>query len=230
MNCRQVQRSLSAYTDNRLPARELAEVASHLNSCRSCGLESQQLLRTREALRKLPALVAPEGLTTSLRILASKERMRRLDAAVGNLLGHWTQRARLWAEDMMRPIALPVAGGFLSALVLFAVLLPYAYSRTPLNIQDVPTELSTSVTFLRMGPFGINDDQAIVIDVTIDQQGRLIAYSTPSGQDWVKIPEVRRSVENALLFTAFTPGTTFGLPASGKFRLTLRRTEIDVKG
>jgi hypothetical protein len=123
-----------------------------------------------------------------------------------------------------------VAGGFLSALVLFAVLLPYAYSRTPLNIQDVPTELSTSVTFLRMGPFGINDDQAIVIDVTIDQQGRLIAYSTPSGQDWVKIPEVRRSVENALLFTAFTPGTTFGLPASGKFRLTLRRTEIDVKG
>jgi hypothetical protein len=40
----------------------------------------------------------------------------------------------------------------------------------------------------------------------------------------------RRSLENALLFTQFTPGTMFGQPASARVRITLRRSEIEVRG
>jgi hypothetical protein len=230
MNCRQVQGLLSAYSDDRLPERERRDVAAHLDGCRRCALASQQLVRTRETLRRLPVLSPPAGLTTSLLILASRERARRLESGLGDALGHWSLRARLWAEDMMRPLALPMAGGLVSAILLFAVLLPYVYSGTASNIYDVPTDLSTGVTFRSMGPFGINDDDAIVIDVTIDPQGRMIAYSTPNGQKWVKNPAVRRSIENVLLFTVFNPGTTFGQPSPGRFRLTLRRSEIEVKG
>jgi hypothetical protein len=70
----------------------------------------------------------------------------------------------------------------------------------------------------------------VVVDLLIDGQGRIIDYRVPHGQDWMKNAQVRRSIENALLFAHFTPGTTFGQPASARIRLTFRRSQIEVKG
>jgi hypothetical protein len=55
-------------------------------------------------LRSLRPRVPPSGLTTSLRVLASRERQRRLGA-------DWPGRLRLFAANLMRPLALPLAGG-----------------------------------------------------------------------------------------------------------------------
>jgi hypothetical protein len=191
------------------------------------------MLQVRAALRRLPVRVPPAALTTSLRVLASRESARRA-ASLGRqtVLGLWALRTRLWAGDMMRPLALPMAGGLISALVLFSLLVPPVMSRTPSVVADVPTELSTEATFVSMGPFGFGEDNAIEVDVTVtvNQHGRVVDYSAPSGQRWMKNPQMRRSVENALLFMVFTPGTTFWQPTSGKVRLTLRRSEIEVKG
>ena len=114
-------------------------------------------------------------------------------------------------------------------MVLFALLAPSFAQRQNPNIADVPTMLSTEATFVGMGPFGLTDD-LVTVDVTVDAHGRVVDYSTPDGQDWVKNPEARRIVENALLFAEFSPGTTFGMPSFAKVRLTLRRSQIDVKG
>jgi hypothetical protein len=89
--------------------------------------------------------------------------------------------------------------------------------------------LSTEPIFMGMGPFGFGDDE-VTVDVTLDSQGRFVEYSTPKGQAWVKDPGIRRSVENTLLFTQFSPGTRFGKPASSKVRVNLRRSRIDVRG
>jgi hypothetical protein len=81
-----------------------------------------------------------------------------------------------------------------------------------------------------MGPFGFTGDN-ITIDVSVDNRGSITGYSSPDGQqEWLNDPEVRRSVENALLFAVILPGTTFGRPASGTVRIMLRRSLIDVKG
>jgi hypothetical protein len=62
--------------------------------------------------------------------------------------------------------------------------------------------------------------------MSLDSQGRMVDYSIPSDQTWVTDPETRRSVENALLFLRFAPGTTFGMPASSKIRVQLRRSSF----
>jgi hypothetical protein len=139
-------------------------------------------------------------------------------------------RARFWTEAMMRPLALPLAGGLVSAVILFALVVPSFFApHRVTHIADVPTMLSTEPIFVGMGPFGFSGDE-VVVDLTLDSQGRFVEYSIPSGQAWVKDPGARRSVENALLFTRFSPGTTFGRAASSKVRITLRRSFIDVRG
>ena len=230
MSCYRVRRNLAAFCEGDLSPEQSREVQLHLVDCPNCALISRQFSRARAALRALPVQTPPGDLLTRLRVLASRERGRRLSRAwVPAALDEWALRARIWAQGIMRPLALPMAGGLLSAMVLFALLAPNFTQRQKPNIADVPTMLSTEATFVGMGPFGFTDD-LVTVDVTVDAHGRVVDYSTPDGQDWVKNPEARRIVENALLFAEFSPGTTFGMPSFAKVRLTLRRSQIDVKG
>lgn len=233
MNCNTVQRSLSSYCDNRLSPGERRAIALHLENCRACAASAERLFELRGALRTLPRLTPPSELNTSLRVLASRERVRRFSrTGAGAFVNYWTSRARLWADDMLRPVALPIAGGLISALILFGVLAPTLFYAPPASasISDIPIWLSTEASFASMGPYGFADDDIVVVDLTLDPQGRMMDYSTPTGQAWVNDPKIRRAVENALLFTKFTPGTTFGQPAAARVRITFRRSEIDVRG
>jgi hypothetical protein len=150
---------------------------------------------------------------------------------VAGAVNRWLVRTRFWADAMMKPLALPLAGGLISAVVLFMLVVPsfFAATRGIARTTDVPTMLSTEPIFVGMGPFAFGGDE-VVVELTVDSQGRFVTYSIPSGQSWVQDPGARRTVENALLFTRFAPGTTFGKPASAKVRITLRRSIIDVRG
>ncbi len=231
MHCHRVRRLLAGYCDHSLSADERQAVRAHLARCRSCAALSQQYVRGREALRALPVLAPPKHLRISLRILASRESARRrLGEGLQVSLRKWALRTRLEAEALMRPLALPLAGGLLSAVILFGLVVPNFFAPHRIShAADVPTMLSTEPSFVGMGPFGFGEDE-VVVDLTVDSQGRFVDYSLPDGQTWVKDPEARRSVENALLFTRFSPGTTFGQPALSKIRITLRRSYIDVRG
>ena len=231
MECNKIQRVLPRYCDGALPRAQAQDVRSHLAKCPQCATESQRYERVRSALRGLPAIAPPEHLLTSLRVLASRERARRLLAPKLPLfLGAWLTQIRREASGMMRPFALPMAGGLASAVILFALVAPGFAGPARSEVGDVPTVLSTGATLLGMGPFGFTGDN-ITIDVSVDNRGSITGYSSPDGQqEWLNDPEVRRSVENALLFAVISPGTTFGRPASGTVRIMLRRSLIDVKG
>jgi len=230
MNCRKVQRSLAAHRDGLLARYEEQEVASHLAKCRACGARLERLAYMRQALRALPPKTPPAHLSTSLRVLASRELAdRAFDFGVGAFVSHWLQRTRIWADDMMRPVALPLAGGLLSAVVLFAILVPSFAVPEISAIDDVPTALSTEASVRELGPFDLSGED-IVLDITVNREGRVVDYSTPGVQGWANNLQTRRNVENMLLLTIFNPGTMFGQPSSGKVRILLRRSEIDVRG
>jgi hypothetical protein len=182
-----------------------------------------------QALGALPARVPPAGLTTSLRVIASRERQRHLrsrDAAA--VYAAWRERMDLFCCNLMRPLALPFAGGVFCAVVLFSMLVVPTYPVRASSSFDVPTMLTTEATVKGMGPIRIADDT--VVEVTIDGQGRMVDYTIVSGHCILKSESLRRSLENALLFAEFTPATAFGQPTSGKMRLSLRASHIDVKG
>jgi hypothetical protein len=125
---------------------------------------------------------------------------------------------------MMRPLALPAAGGVLSAMLLFGSLAP-AFPTRHRIVHDVPTAFYTQVALDVTYP-NVLPDTDVVVDLTIDQEGRLIDYALPYQPAMARDPEIRHAIASHLLFTRFTPATFFFQPISGKIRITL----VNVRG
>jgi hypothetical protein len=196
-------------------------------------------------LRRLPPRVPPPGLTTSLRVVASRERQRLMEGrGMRQICASWLGRTRLSFEHLLRPLALPAAGGVFSAVVLFSMWLVPTYPLRAKIAFDVPTNLTTSVSATSVGndimqecaaevrkSIGVGLTESVLVDVDVDDHGDMVDYRIVSGQSVLADPATRRRVENLLLFTKFAPATTFGTRMSGTTRvLLLPSAGIDVKG
>ena len=227
MNCTTVQNSLSAHLDGCLPKEVRETVALHVARCGACQVRLQELAMVRAAVRSLPAEPVPAKVTTALRVIASKERARVV--ARRGRFDLVPSRLRLWADNLMRPLALPFAGGFVSAVALFAVLIPN-FTFHPIAGNDVPFGLSTEPTFKGQLPFGFDSDTAdFVVEVVVDGQGRMADFAVVQGPSLANNPGLKRLIERKLLFTEFTPATMFGRPTSGKMYISFQRQQVNVK-
>jgi hypothetical protein len=180
-----------------------------------------------QALRELRRRVPPASLSSSLRVLASRERDRRLRGANR---AFW-DRAHLFFDNLMRPLALPFAGGIFSAVLLFSMCVIPTYPLRGSSTVDVPTTLYTQAAVKQTGPVAATSD--VVVDVTVeplaDGTGRMVDYQILCGNA-AKNEALRRSIESFLIFTVFQPATALGQPVLGKIRLSLQSSQIDVKG
>ena len=215
--------------DDALPVEERQAVRQHLSACHACTRESSEQQRIREAMRSLPRRTAPPDLTMRLRVAASKARMETRGP------GRWSRlkdRVELTLSNLMRPLALPAAGGLCSALFLFAALAP-AFTPTFAMMRqsspwDVPTMLSTQPMVKYVAPVAFGGDA--VVDLSLDDHGCMIGYTIVSSSTG-DTEQLRRSIENNLLFTEFWPATAFGVPVAGSIRISYRSPAgIDVKG
>ncbi len=183
-----------------------------------------------ESLRSLSVKVPPAQLRTSLLVLASRERQRQLERRdFGTIWKSWEDRTQLFFDNVVRSVALPFAGGVCSTLVLFSMFVVPAYPLLTRGAADVPTVLSTPVSVKSIAPFSVGDTD-VVVDVVVDEQGRMLDYAVVAGSSVVANPQMRRRLENALVFSNFTPATTFGQPMVAKMRLWFRSSRIDVRG
>jgi hypothetical protein len=222
MSCDITRDSISDYLDNRLTGTERDSVTLHLTACGECAAAHDRASQLRGALRSLPTISAPSRLLTDLRILASKEVVRRRRMSAFPELAEWLDRVRLFAGDLMRPLALPFAGGLTSALFMFAMLIPsICYMRS--TAHETPSALYTQASVDNLDDFAsvskANDDT--VVEVRIDGQGHMVDYNVLEGK-------MTGDVGNLLLFATFTPATFFWQPISGK--VVIRRSRIVVKG
>jgi len=190
--------------------------------------QSPSVRELRHTLRALPRHQPSPELRSRLRVLASSESARRRSrVSIKQLCNTWVSDFRLFADNLMRPLAIPTAGGFVSALLLFAVLAPVLVTRGVGAIDDVPTVLYTEASVRSFMPLGFHNED-VTIEVTIDGDGRVIDYSLPLGHP--KNHALHRSIENYLLFTQFTPVRNFGQPVKAKVRLSFQSSHIEVKG
>jgi anti-sigma factor (TIGR02949 family) len=228
MECSSVRSKISAYLDDAMPADERHSIRQHLSGCRACTLESSGQQRVRELVRSLPQHTPPPDLTSRLRVAASKARSRMQGP------GRWSRlrdRFDLAVSHLMRPLALPAVGGFCSAVFLFSALVPtfmptFAMSREA--PWDVPTMLSTQPMVKCVAPVAFGGDA--VVDVSIDDQGRIVGYTIVS-YTGPNTEQLRRSIQNNLVFTEFWPATAFGVPVAGTIRVSYSSPAgIDVKG
>ena len=183
-----------------------------------------------ESLRSLSLKIPPEALRTSLRVIASRERQRRLERrSLASMLHTWRESAQLFFDNVVLSLALPAAGGVFSTVVLFSMFVVPAYPLLSSGTADVPTILNTPVAVKSMAPFSVGDTD-VVVDVVVDEQGRMMDYAIVAGASVLANPLMRRRLENALLFSNFTPATSFGQPMMSKMRLWFHSSRIDVRG
>lgn len=204
---------------------------AHRSDCPHCSDFALRTGHQRRAVHGLPRIQVPVSLAVNLRVLASKERSRRANRQDWSArMQGWRQQARLWFNNLWKPLAVPMAGGVASACFLFSALMP-TFALQAGAATDVPAAWYQSAEVYQMSPFGMNAEQ-ITVDVRIDMYGRVIDYSVPKGEScsWKKDAELRRAVENNLLFMTFRPAIFFGQPASDTIRITFRSSYIDVKG
>ena len=226
MECANLNSVISVLLDGETHS-ERYRLAEHARRCGVCGPALNNQRRIRQALLRTPKKQPSEHLAASLRVIASRERQRaaaRLDFATR--VAKWKEDARLSIKNMMQPFALPVAGGLTSALLLFALLLPDFSVMRPI-IDDVPTKIFTEASVKEM-PFYVVTE--VVVDLQVDEQGRMVDYSIVRGGSLLRDEGLRRRFESALLFTQFTPATTFGQPTAGKIRVSFRNSTIEVRG
>ena len=125
MSCEKVQKQISSLLDRKLAAGEREGVLAHMASCRECNAHAEALHSLRAELSSLRKRTVPEELCMRLRVLASHERERRLARlTLSARMSCWAAQLQLCFDNLMRPLALPFAGGSLMALVTFSLLVP----------------------------------------------------------------------------------------------------------
>ncbi len=230
MDCQQIRLMLSAFQDGCVVESERRATEQHLARCPECSRMAAQMEMARQSVRSVPRLQPPVHLLYALRAMASREAAyrRRYAGFRGWLLGMY-ERLALFSNNLMRPLAVPAAGGLASAVFLFSMVMPNFYGIVHQHINDIPISISTETT-VRSAFVELASGADVIVDVLVDDQGRVIDYSFPDGYGSMNTSRMRRLLENTLLLTDFNPATTFGQPITGWVRVKYHSSQIDVKG
>ena len=229
MTCDRVRKTVSMVPGVVLGS---ASISGHLAQCRECADYARDMSMLRTDLRSLPKRTPPPRLITQLQVLASREHLRRVSrGTLRGLVRFWIADLRLVFDNLMRPFALPFAGGLLSALFLFTMLAPGLptpqHTRNDVLLSGIFGQ--SQATLDAFPPFPLPEDDYVVVAVTLDRDG------TVTGLDYSTIPnnissKLRNDIANMILFARFQPATEFGMPIAGKVLVSFRRDKINVIG
>lgn len=229
MSCNNVQDLISSFLDGKIPGGERKRLSAHIQSCRECGAHLESVRDLRAALRTMDHAPIPAALSANLRVLASHERSRRLTRVTfAARVRNWQWRAKLAFDNLMRPFALPFAGGLLSALIAFGTLVPTLTFHHALADQSLFTypdgevvALGSNGAYLAQSVGDIprivrGDDSDIpenanVVDLVIDQNGHVSDWSLARGK-------LTPDLQSIILFSQFKPATYLGFPTWGRVK------------
>ena len=240
MNCEYTRVRISSLLDRELGEGERRDTLAHLEDCGSCRDAYQSLERQRLALRSMEAPAVPAVLTHRLRVLASHERLRRIArSSVSIRLRHMSESIRLYVDNMMRPVALPVGGGLLSAVLLFGVLAPglifsrnLGFDPSVASVVTLPrlvtlpegklvggagevvsVQMAGFVSVETVGAIPSSSDNTLV-ELTVDRYGHILDWRMVQG-------ELTPEFKNLLVFSSFNPGTYYGDPTGSTVLVAL---------
>jgi hypothetical protein len=222
LDCKSVRSALWDYTTDSLDGPEGRAVAAHLSDCRECGLHRAEVRSLRTGLKSLPELNVSPLLRTRLRVIASRERSRQaLRRNLAARTADLRSRAKLVFDNLLRPIAVPAAGGMLASFLCFAMIVDTLHYH-PEWQTDIPIGLFTQVAIDDASPFSVNGKD-VLVQLTIDKNGTVSDFEVPQG---TASPEELREIGNLVLFSSFTPATHDGQPVTGKILVTINHINI----
>jgi Putative zinc-finger len=230
MNCGAVRRALWDYAAGKLGKGELAGVARHLQDCRECDLHRAEVRSLRTGLKSFREKSVSSLLSTRLKVIASKERSRlllRRDLAAR--LKDLRSTAALAFDHLLRPFAVPAAGGILASFFCITMIVDTLHFH-PEWQPDIPVVgMFTQASIDGMSPFSV-DGPDVTLQVTVDATGAVSDFEVPPDgkTNQNASPAEMKEIGNMVLFSTFTPATSFGQHVSGKVIVGSRH--INIKG
>jgi len=226
MKCTTVRTKLAGYLDDAITGaaqvHERVHVREHLESCASCREELQRFRKLGVLLSRVPRSLPPADLAVRIRVAAAqstatqdfRSRIRRI-----------RDRAEVKLENVFRPLTLPATGGFVSAILVFVVVLQLivpgitvraVQNDVPINILQ-PAELITLSDYPQAWAPEQHDSElalphGLLLDVTVDAHGQMAGYQILSGP---RSADLRHQLDQMLLFSRFRPMLSFGRPTAG---------------
>jgi hypothetical protein len=226
LNCKSVRGALWDYTSGAVEDHEREALDRHLDECRECVLHRGEVRSLRSGLRHLPSMNVPPMLNTRLRVLASRDRSRRL---VRRDFTSWMTeqkaRIRLFFDNLLRPFAVPAAGGILASLLCFGIVVDNLHVTIDWQ-NDLPVGITTDVAIDELSPFACNGGRDLLLQLSVDSQGYVTDYESPQARD--ASPEERREIANLVLYSSFLPAVRAGRSVASKRLLYIKH--ISIKG
>lgn len=222
VTCSLVRSSLWEIAAQESNVAPIPEFAVHLESCRNCRREQNDVLALRGGLKSLPRHSVTPLLATKLRVLASRESSRRRRHR--SFEARWNEfvvNAKLVFDNLLRPIAVPAAGGLLSSVFCFGLMLN-TFHIGPVRQNDIPVGLFTQVMLNDVSPF-YSSGGDVIVQLTIDADGRVSDFTVPEG---AATPEELQEIGNLVLYSTFTPATAFGQRVAGKVLVSIQHINV----
>jgi hypothetical protein len=240
MKCHTVQTRLAGYLDDAVTGaarvEERGAVRDHLEACHVCRAELQKFRKLSVLLSRVPKNVPPADLAVRIKVAAAQAhpsqdwstRMRRMK-----------DRAEILLDNVFRPLTVPATGGFFSAILVFVLVLQMIVPGTTVRAvqNDVDLNLMRPAELLTLSDYPqswapeqhdieLSLPRDLLLDVTVDAQGQMTDYEIISGSSSL---ELRRQLDQMLLFSRFSPMLSFGRPTSGG-HVILSFSAIHVRG
>lgn len=226
MKCSTVRSKLAGYLDDAVetPSRssERGEMRQHLDSCAVCREELQRYRKLAVLLSRAPRVLPPSDLAVRIKVAAAQVQ-HTLDPR--SRWQRFRDRTEILLDNVFRPITLPATGGFVSAMLVFVLVLQVMApgitvqavpNDVPLNIMQPAELLTLSDSPGSWAPEEHDTELALphglLLDVTVDANGQMVDYQILSGPH---TPEMQHQLDQMLLFSRFQPMRSFGRKISG---------------
>jgi hypothetical protein len=240
MKCANVQHALAGYLDdtvaNTTGSSDRVELRAHLEGCGDCREELQRYRRMAVLLSRASKAVPPADLAVRIKVAAAQAEPTQNWAG---RFRHVRDRAEILLDNVFRPITLPATGGFFSAILIFVLalqlILPGIVVQADPN--DVPLNLMQPAELLALSDYPeswapeqhdaeLALPHGLLVDVTVDVHGQMSGYEILSGPS---SPELRRQLDQMLLFSRFRPMYSFGVAKAGG-HVVLSFSAVRVRG
>ena len=233
MKCRDAERHLPGYMDGTIEARHHALVSDHLEGCEECRLQLERYRRLAVCLASLEPAQPPADLAVRIRVQASQFR------PATDVLRHAWSHFKLVFKNILEPLAFPAAGGIVTALVVFVLVVQNILVGVPLGhlvpndqklnfFQEAQVESLSSfpVPGLVAADNQPDNTGALMLEATLNARGEVVSYKILSGPT---SPAIQQQINQVLLFSRFRPQMGFGRPMNGG-RVILGFSEVRVRG
>lgn len=213
LNCKTVRGSLWDFIAGSLEAGLSECIALHLNVCRECEMYRGEVRSVRSGLKHLPSRQVPDLLNMKLLVLASREHSRwRTRRNLSAWLGEQKSRAKLFFDNLLRPFAVPAAGGILASFLCFGVIVNTLHVSADWQ-DDIPIGFFTEIAINELSPF-CSSGKDVMVQLSVDSRGRVTDFALPQNSN--ASPEEMQEIGNLVFYSTFTPATRLGQPVSSK--------------